>query len=321
MNPIQKILENYSMMILDGAFATELERRGCDLNDPLWSAKVLIENPEIIGKVHTDYFEAGADCVISASYQATYEGFEKRGLSVKEAEELIQLSVRIATEARDSFWANYGNIESRPGPLVAASVGPYGAFLADGSEYRGNYDLSVEKLKKFHRKRMKTLIKADPDILACETIPCLDEAKALALLLEENPGVYAWISFSAKDGRHINSGEEIIACAQWLNSIEQVVAIGVNCTAPMYIKSLIHEIKKGTDKPIILYPNSGEEYLPDSKTWNGVSADTSYSQSAHGWYRSGASIIGGCCRTKPSDIKGISLWARGGGTSPSQNLS
>ena len=138
MNPIQSILKTYSMMILDGAFATELERRGCDLNDPLWSAKALMENPEIIGKVHTDYYNAGADCVITASYQATYEGFEKRGLNEKEAEELIQLSVRIAVEARDSFWAEYGNRKGRPKPLVAASVGPYGAFLADGSEYRGN---------------------------------------------------------------------------------------------------------------------------------------------------------------------------------------
>jgi homocysteine S-methyltransferase len=310
MNPIQNILDNYSLMILDGAFATELEHRGCDLNDPLWSAKVLMENPEIIGKVHTDYFEAGADCVITASYQATYEGFEKRGLSRKEAEKLIQLSVRIAAEARDSFWKDKGNIKNRPKPLVAASVGPYGAFLADGSEYRGNYGLSVEELMNFHRQRMETLIEAGPDILACETIPCLDEAKALTYLLEENPGVYAWISFSAKDGRHINNGEEISACAEWLNSHKQVAAVGVNCTAPEYMESLVSEIKKGTDKPVILYPNSGEEYLPDSKTWNGETKETSYSESAHNWFKSGATIIGGCCRTKPSDIKGISLWAR-----------
>ncbi|MCK5674213.1 MAG: homocysteine S-methyltransferase [Spirochaetales bacterium] len=315
MNPIQSILETYSMMILDGAFATELEHRGCDLNDPLWSAKVLMENPEIIGKVHTDYYNAGADCVITASYQATYEGFEKRGLSGKEAEELIQLSVRIAAEARDSFWAETRNRKGRPKPLVAASVGPYGAFLADGSEYRGNYGLTVDELMNFHRKRLKTLIEAGPDILACETIPCLDEAKALTFLLEENPGVYTWISFSAKDGRHINSGEEISACAEWLNNHKQVAAVGINCTAPKYMESLVSEIKKSTDKPVILYPNSGEEYLPDSKTWNGASIVESYSESAQGWYKSGASIIGGCCRTKPSDIKEISLWARGGETS------
>jgi len=187
MNPIQNILDTYSLMILDGSFATELERRGCDLNDPLWSAKVLLENPEIIGKVHTDYFKAGADCVITASYQATYEGFEKRGLSRKEAEKLIQLSVRIAAEARDSFWENYGNIKKRPKPLVAASVGPYGAFLADGSEYRGNYGLTIENLMDFHRNRMKAQIEAGPDILACETILCLDEAKALSYLLELKP--------------------------------------------------------------------------------------------------------------------------------------
>jgi homocysteine S-methyltransferase len=310
MNPIKKILDQYKLMILDGAFSTELERKGCDLNDPLWSAKVLMENPDIIGSVHTDYFEAGSDCVITASYQATYEGFIKRGLNEKDAKNLLELSVRIATDARDLFWANPGNRINRPKPLVASSVGPYGAYLADGSEYRGNYKLNVEELMTFHRKRLETLISAEPDILACETIPCLDEAKAITKLLLENPGVYAWISFSAKDCQFINSGEKISQCAEWLNDYEQIAAIGVNCTAPEYMNSLIDEIKKGSDKPIILYPNSGEEYHPDSKSWKGCSLGSGYGESAHEWFKSGARIIGGCCRTNPDDIKEIAKWAR-----------
>ncbi|WP_304509496.1 homocysteine S-methyltransferase [Anaerotignum sp.] len=310
MNPIEQILSEYSMMILDGAFSTELERRGCDLNDPLWSTKVLMENPDIIGAVHEDYFKAGADCAITASYQATYEGFMKRGMTKEEAKELIQLSVRIATKVRDTFWGNPENRINRPKPIVAASVGPYGAFVADGSEYRGNYGLTKEQLEDFHRERMETLIEAGPDILACETIPCLVEAQAVVNILEEHSGMYAWISFSAKDGMRINSGEPIVDCARWLDSHPQVAAIGVNCTPPEFMESLISEIRKGTNKPIVLYPNSGEQYDAETKTWHGCSSGMCYGDAAKRWYKKGARLIGGCCRTTPEDIHNIALWSR-----------
>lgn len=310
MNPIEHILKTFPLMILDGAFSTELERRGCDLNDPLWSAKVLMENPEAIGEVHTDYFEAGADCVITASYQASYEGFMLRGLSEQQAHDLIQLSITLATTARDGFWADSSRHDTRPKPLVAASVGPYGAYLADGSEYRGDYALSEAELTAFHRKRLQTLIDAQPDILACETIPCLMEAKVLVKLLKENPQNYCWLSFSARDGLHINSGEKIQECAQWLDNYEQVAAVGINCTAPEYVTSLIAEIRKGTDKPIIIYPNSGENYNPQSKIWDGSVQPLSYGERARNWYDQGARIIGGCCRTTPEDIRAIAAWAR-----------
>ncbi|MFZ5967833.1 MAG: homocysteine S-methyltransferase [Bacillota bacterium] len=310
MNPITNILSTFPIMILDGAFSTELERRGCDINDSLWSAKILMEDPDIIGQVHYNYFSAGADCAITASYQATLEGFMRRGLSEAEAYNLIQLSVQIATKVRDTFWEAAENRINRPKPLVAASVGPYGAFLADGSEYRGNYSLNEEDLIAFHRPRMKALIEANPDVLACETIPCMTEANAIARLLKEFPGVYAWISFSAKDGLHISSGESIAECAAQLDSYEQIAAIGVNCTAPQYIESLIGEIKKGTTKPIIVYPNSGEQYDPQTKTWHGPSSGSSYGHSALSWYKHGARLIGGCCRTTPEDIRAIAAWAR-----------
>jgi homocysteine S-methyltransferase len=310
MNPIKNILDTFPLMILDGAFSTELERRGCDLNDSLWSAKILMENPEVIGAVHTDYFEAGADCVITASYQATYEGFMKRGLSEEQARELIQLSIKIATKVRDAFWANPENRINRPKPLVAASVGPYGAYLADGSEYRGDYTLNETGLVAFHRKRLQTLIQAEPDILACETIPCLIEAQVIVGLMEENPGICGWVSFSAKDGLHINNGDKIEDCARWLDGKEQVAAVGVNCTAPEHVASLIAEIRKGTDKPIIVYPNSGEHYDAGAKIWDGGSTDFSYGESARNWFALGARVIGGCCRTTPQDIRAIAAWAR-----------
>ncbi|WIM40208.1 homocysteine S-methyltransferase [Paenibacillus sp. PK4536] len=324
MNPIQYILQHFPFMVLDGAMATELERRGADLNNSLWSAQLLLENPEWIADVHREYFEVGADCAITASYQATIEGFVQKGLTEQEAIHLIQQSVQLAVEARDQFWAHYvqkyrteqpieGSADTlqptddydRPKPIVAASVGPYGAFLADGSEYRGDYDLNEQQLIDFHRPRIQLLIEAGADILACETIPCLVEARAIVKVLEEFPGSYAWISFSAKDGQHISSGESIADCAKWLHAHEQVAAIGVNCTALEYIPSLIEQIATSTDKPIVVYPNSGEQYDPVTKTWHGASCEQNYGQQAQQWYAKGARLIGGCCRTTPNDIAQI----------------
>lgn len=311
MNPIQKILATQPLLILDGALATELERGGCDLVDSLWSAKILLENPDKIAEVHRQYYTAGADCVITASYQATFEGFMKRGMSEQEAAKLVASSVSIAREVRDRFWDDTNNQIQRPRPLVAASVGPYGAFLADGSEYRGGYNLDENGLMNFHEKRLQVLIDAGPDVLACETIPTLSEAKALVRLLQNNPAVYAWFCFSAKDGEHISSGEKIEDCARWLDTYQQVAAIGVNCTDPQYIESLIEKIKAATDKPIIVYPNGGQHYDPIQKIWHSYSADDlAYGERSLLWYEKGASVIGGCCKTGPSDISKIVDWAR-----------
>lgn len=305
MSNIKDIIKSKKILILDGAFSTELEKKGFNLNDSLWSAKVLIESPDAIKEVHKDYLIAGADCIITASYQATYEGFMKKGLTENEAEHLIKLSTILAKETRDEFWDNLEEKSDKIKPLVAASVGPYGAFLADGSEYRGDYKIGFEELKKFHKKRLETLIDGNPDLLACETIPCLEEAKALAELLKENGKSCGWISFSAKDGEHINSGEKISECAKILDKYNEIVAIGINCTPPQYVESLIEEIRKGTNKPIIVYPNSGETYDAKDKIWHGNCCSNSYAESALNWFKSGATIIGGCCRTTPKDISEI----------------
>ena len=205
----------------------------------------MLEQPEAIKQLHYDYFKAGADCAITASYQATIEGFMKRGLNEQEAIELIKESVRLAIEARDEFWKDESNRIGRSKPFIAASVGPYGAYLADGSEYRGNYGLTEEELIDFHRPRMRALIEAGTDMLACETIPSPIEAQALSKLLKEFPNITAWMSFSCRDETHISEGQLLADCIKGLETNPQIVAVGINCTSPKYIPSLIRESKEG----------------------------------------------------------------------------
>jgi homocysteine S-methyltransferase len=310
MNLIENILAKQKILIIDGAFGTQLEKKGYDINDPLWSAQFLSQNPQAIAQVHLEYLEAGADCIITSSYQASFEGFMKRGFSEEKAKELIQSSVKIAQKVRDDFWENEQNKKNREKPLVAASVGPYGAYLADGSEYVGKYDRDEKGLRDFHTKRLQTLASAAPDILACETIPCLLEAKALGKLLEDYPQIYSWVCFSAKDGFHISSGEKILDCAQWIATQEHINAIGINCTAPQYVASLITQIRKMTDKAIVVYPNGGGSYNAITKTWSNEADTSSFAKMAHLWYETGATLIGGCCQTTPEDIKQIAKWAK-----------
>ena len=318
MNPIASILNRQPALVIDGALATELEARGYNLKDELWSAKILLEQPEAIKQLHYDYFKAGADCVITASYQATIDGFMKRGLTEEQAIDLIKKSVRLAIEARDEFWAMETNRIGREKPFVAASVGPYGAYLADGSEYRGNYGLTEEQLIKFHRPRMKALIEAGADpstgsgqvMLACETIPTPIEARALVKLLGEFKGMSAWISFSCRDEAHVSEGETLEECVRQIESSPQVAAVGVNCTSPKYIPALIREAKKATDKPILVYPNSGESYSAEKKDWNDDPVFESFGVEAKEWFEAGARMIGGCCRTSPREIQVIASWVR-----------
>jgi len=310
MNPISSILDHHSALVIDGALATELERRGYDLKDDLWSAKILLEQPEAIRQLHSDYFKAGADCAITASYQATIQRFVRRGLNEQEAIALIQKSVQLAIAARDEFWADKSNRLGRSKPFVAASIGPYGAFLADGSEYRGNYGLTENELMDFHRPRMRALVDAKPDIFACETIPSLIEAQALAKLLREFPDITAWFSFSARDEKHISEGQLFADCAKLLENNPQIAAIGINCTSPKYIPSLIREGKKQTSKPILVYPNLGETYDASKNDWDGHVAVESFGEEARVWFEAGARLIGGCCRTTPEDIRVIAGWVR-----------
>lgn len=303
MNVLESYLQKYPMIVLDGAFGTELARRGFDTNDELWSAKALFEQPELVRDVHYDYYAAGADVSTSASYQATVEGFEKKGFTREQAKELIVRSVQLVQQARDIFLQTQPAGKDRPRPLAAASVGPYGAYLADGSEYRGDYRASRAELADFHAERLSLLVGAKPDILAVETMPLLEEALAVLDNLKHHPEAGAWVSFSCADETHTCGGDDVADCARLLDKNPQVAAIGVNCTAPQYVASLVKRIHAHTAKPVVVYPNTGETYDAVTKTWHG--SEVPYHGYVRQWYEAGARLIGGCCRTTPDDIRGI----------------
>ena len=304
-NPITPFIERQGALVLDGGLATELEQRGADLSDALWSARLLADDPALIRQVHLDYYWAWADCCTSASYQASVPGFVARGMSPDAARALILRSVTLAVEARDAFWAA-GPHRQRLRPLVAASVGPYGAYRADGSEYRGDYDLDEAGLLAFHRERWALLVASGADLLACETIPSFAEARVLADLLAQTPGAWAWFSFTGRDGAHISDGTPIAECAAYLAGRSGVAAVGINCTPPRLIPDLIRAIAAVTDTPIIVYPTSGESYDPLAKRWRGESVPAEFGTFSREWRKLGAALIGGCCRTTPAHIRQIS---------------
>jgi homocysteine S-methyltransferase len=278
-------------LVLDGGLASELERRGADLRDPLWSARILMEDPDLIRAVHADYFAAGADVAISASYQASFEGFAERGLSREQAVALMRRSVELAREAAG---------DNR---IVAASVGPYGAVLADGSEYVGRYGLSVQELIEFHAPRIEVLLEAGPDLLAIETIPSILEAEALVTILEGLPGVSAWVSFSCSDDVHISDGTLFAEAAALAASSSRVVAVGVNCSPPVHIPALLSSVRG--DTPLLTYPNVGSTWDGVAKSWILDGPRPDFGAAAADWRAAGARIVGGCCGTTPDDIRAI----------------
>ncbi|MCH7681268.1 homocysteine S-methyltransferase [candidate division KSB1 bacterium] len=303
-SPLTVFLEMQGFLLLDGGLATELEKRGHNLNTKLWSAGLLNSHPDEIRAVHRAYLEAGADCIISATYQATVPGFMEAGLSEKEAKSLIQKAVAIARDARDEYFASCRNgNRGKTRPLIAASIGPYGAYLADGSEFRGNYSISPPQLRAFHESRWEILADSGADLFACETIPSLAEALVLRDLMKATPDVFAWVSFSCIDGQRISDGTPIRECTALFEECEQVVAVGINCTAPKFIPSLITEARKGTPtKPVVVYPNLGETYDDTKRAWIGASESVNFAKAAIEWFQLGARLLGGCCRTTPNHI-------------------
>jgi len=258
----------------------------------------------VIRQVHLDYLEASADVVTSASYQASFEGFAQRGLNQKQAAELMRLSVRLAREARDQFLSAAPRTGSRDAlkPLVAASVGCYGAVLHDGSEYRGDYGLTFQELVDWHRPRLEVLATSGADLLAFETIPCLAEAEALVRLLEDFPPIPAWLAFSCLDAERVCHGEPLTECVAAADHCGNILAVGVNCTPPQLVEELLRRITGQTSKLLLAYPNSGEAWDAKGRCWLPMASPPNWREAARRWHAAGARLIGGCCRTTAATI-------------------
>ena len=279
---------------IDGGLSGELEKRGHNLADKLWSARLLRDAPEAISQVHQDYVDAGGRVIITASYQASRQGFVATGMTVEQADDLMRLSITLAKDvasaATEKVW-------------VAASVGPYGAVLGGGQEYVGNYGVAHADLVKFHRERIEVLASAKPDLFACETIPDLDEVRALLEALADYPEIPAWITMSAQDGASTCAGQGIGHLAELVSAVPSVVAIGVNCTKPEYVTSLLKKLASKSDLPLVVYPNAGRVWDGENMCWIGQGHDTLPTPVITEWVKAGAALIGGCCGLGPVAIR------------------
>ncbi len=347
-SPFDRFLAAQGFVALDGGLASELEHSGWDLNDPLWSAKVLLDDPGAVRAVHRAFLEAGADCIVTATYQATFQGFADRGIGDAEAEAALLRAVELAVGARDEFWEGEAGRQARHSrqparskerlrpatgrlqpvtrrlrPLVAAGVGPYGAYLADGSEYRGDYGIGTDALEAFHRGRWRALANSSAELIACETIPSLPETRALARLADQF-GKPTWISFSCPDGVRLADGAPLADAVAVADSAPGVFAVGVNCCAPEWVPGLVAALAAGTRKAVVAYPNAGGTWDAKAKHWNaptGPGSDAPSRSDAPGgpcrgngcasgwasacleWLASGAHAVGGCCRVGPAAIR------------------
>ncbi|GLV74133.1 homocysteine S-methyltransferase [Streptomyces hygroscopicus] len=315
-------------LVLDGGLSNQLEAQGCDLSDELWSARLLADDPGQIEAAHTAYARAGARVLITSSYQATYEGFGHRGVGREEATALLRRSVELARRAAERAVADRAAAErsatdravaeravaERAGAAdrgaepvwVAASVGPYGAMLADGSEYRGRYGLSVAELERFHRPRIEALAAAGPDVLALETVPDADEAAAM-LRAVEGCGVPVWLSYSIA-GETTRAGQPLRDAFAVAAGVDQVIAVGVNCCEPGDADRAVEIAADTTDKPVVVYPNSGEEWDATARSWRGRATFDPGRVTA--WHDAGARLIGGCCRVGPERIAELAAMVR-----------
>jgi homocysteine S-methyltransferase len=295
--PFDGILARHGNVVLDGGLGTELDRRGADLRDRLWSARTLVEAPDLVRDVHAAYFAAGADVAIGASYQASFEGLANKGIEGDDAVALFRRSVELARDAAEAAGGER---------LVAASVGPYGAFLGNGAEYTGDYDRDEDALIEFHRPRIDALASASPDLLAIETIPSIVEAGALVRALERVPEVPAWMSFSCRDGAHLCDGTPFERAVEVATSSNSVIAVGVNCTSPLHVIALVEIAAASTSLPVVCYPNRGAFWDPFRKVWvDPPRQDARPSLRPLEWQEAGARLIGGCCGTTPEDIGAI----------------
>ncbi|KAF2870927.1 homocysteine S-methyltransferase [Massariosphaeria phaeospora] len=298
-------------LTFDGGLATHLTTLGAELHPRLWSASCLLTHPSLIHATHLAYYRSGANIATTASYQASPRGLTQYlNLLDSEAHAVVKKSVTLAQEAQKEYLKSLDG-QARRGRegklLVAGSVGPYGAFLADGSEYRGDYTLEKDALEIFHRPRIAALVEAGVDVLACETIPSLRETEALAELLHrEFPQTEAWFSFTLRDAEHISDGTLLSRVLEVLDGCENVVAVGVNCVSEEVALDAIRHSVKLTQKPLVVYPNSGEQWDAKERVWHGARTEgVQLAERTRQFWEAGARGIGGCCRTTPDDIRVI----------------
>ncbi len=299
-------LDFHKRRVLDGGFATELERHGVSTAGPLWSARALFEAPQAVLAVHRSYLEAGSEILLTGTYQASSLGFLALGFGLVEARlqaaEALRRGVELAMQARSRF--------GKEGVLVAASLGPYGAALANGAEFTGEYgfasaDEEFAALVEFHTARIEVLAETDADLLAFETVPSFLETKVIVAALSRWPELGAWVSSTCRDGSLMAHGEPVREAAVFLDGVPQIVAVGVNCIAPALVLPLLGELRAGTGKPLVAYPNSGEGWDAEARCWTGSADVTGFGELAREWFTAGASVVGGCCRTGPGHVLGV----------------
>ncbi|MHB1568065.1 MAG: homocysteine S-methyltransferase [Solirubrobacteraceae bacterium] len=288
------------IVVLDGGLGTLLEAQGNDLRDSLWSARLLRDAPDEIVKAHRAFFDAGADVAITAGYHASYAGFAGAGIDEGETTRLLALSVKLARRAQPADRETF----------VAGSVGLYGVVWADGTEYTGDYRRATdEQIAAEQRRRIRALVDGGADLLAIETIPSGREAAILAELLSEVPGVDTIVSFCCRDGRRLSDGTPIGDAVRAVTRTGHVTAVGVNCTPPQYVESLLRESRAATDLPLVAYPNWGRAWDSARREWvQGTGVVQFADELLDRWYAAGARVIGGCCGIGPAGIAGISRW-------------
>lgn len=290
--------------VLDGSLAAALEEQGVKNESELWTAQALSANIEAVYDAHYSYLAAGAQMILTDTYQANLQAFEKAGYSKQQAENLVGMAVLVAQKARDDYEEQTGKHA-----LVAASIGPYGAYLADGSEYRGDYLLNDAQYLNFHLPRLTAILAQTPDCLALETQPKLSEPLALLRWLEKNvPQMPVYVSFTLRDETTLSDGTKLERAVAAISKFEQVFAIGVNCIAPELVSGALKVIRQATTKKIIVYPNLGAKYDPETKQWAKSEQQLDFTQQAEKWHQAGASIIGGCCMTTSPQISQIATY-------------
>ena len=281
-----------SSVVIDGGMSTQLARTGYDTSGPLWTGNALLHKPSGVVQAHRDFVEAGCNVVITCSYQISRQGFRRIGLTDLDADLAMSAATHAAREAVEGTSVR-----------VAASVGPYGAVLHDGSEYRGNYGLAASQLYDFHAERIDTIIASEPDLLAVETIPDAREAEVLADVLSTRSTMPAWMTFTCSDSERLWAGQSIEEAVAIASSVPSIIGVGINCTDPLLISDLLARMRAVTALPLVVYPNAGGTWVSSSETWQGGGED--FTALAPSWRAIGATAIGGCCGTGASEIAAL----------------